>query len=68
MKYEKDWNGRSIKMEELVLKFIVAPLLAVLGIYVVGTFIVAVIGIPGAVVSLFVAVGGFGYLANKFWS
>lgn len=55
-------------MEELVLKFIVAPLLAVLGIYVVGTFIVAVIGIPGAVVSLFVAVGGFGYLANKFWS
>jgi len=55
-------------MQELVVKFIVAPVLAVLGIYIVGTFIVDAIGIPGAVVSLFVAVGGFGYLANKFWS
>jgi len=32
-------------------KFIVAPVLAVLGIYIVGTFIVDAIGIPGAVVS-----------------
>ena len=55
-------------MQELIIKFVVAPLLAVVGIYVVGTFIVDAIGIPGAVVLLFVAVGGFGYLANKFWS
>ena len=54
-------------MKELLIKFVIAPLLAVVGIYVVGSFIADVIGIPGAVVSLFVAVGGFGYLAHKFW-
>ena len=53
-------------MQELIIKYIIAPVIAVLGIIIVGNIIVNVIGIPGAVMTLFVAVGGFGYLAHKF--
>ena len=51
-------------MEEAVLKYIVVPFLAVIGVYVVGTTIFQLFGVPAMV--LFTAVGGIAFFA-KFY-
>lgn len=53
-------------MEEAVLKYIIRPLIAVVGIYIVGSFIAAAIGIAGAVIALFIAVGGIYFVAQFY--
>jgi hypothetical protein len=52
-------------MEEIVLKYIVVPLIAVIGVYVVGTTIYQLFGVPAIV--LFGAVGGVAFYA-KFYT
>jgi hypothetical protein len=51
-------------MEEAVLKYVVVPLIAVLGVYVVGSTIYQLFGIPAIV--LFGAVGGVAFFAKFF--
>jgi hypothetical protein len=51
-------------MEEAALKYVVIPLLAVMGIYVVGSTIYQLFGIPAIV--LFGAVGGVTFIAKFF--
>ena len=53
-------------MQELIMKYIVAPVLAIIGIVVVGNIIKDAIGIGGAVLLLFGAVGGFAFFARFF--
>ncbi len=53
-------------MDEVIMKYIVTPLVAVVGIYVVGSFIAQALGITGAVLTLFAAVGGFVFVAKFF--
>jgi hypothetical protein len=48
-------------MEEAVLKYVIVPLVAVIGVYVVGSVIYALFGIPA--VLLFGAVGGIAFVA-----
>ena len=52
-------------MEEAVLKYIVVPLVAVIGVYIVGSAIYQLFGVPAIV--LFGAVGGVTFYA-KFLS
>lgn len=51
-------------MEEAVLKYLIVPLVAVIGVYVVGTTIYQLFGVPAIV--LFGAVGGVAFFA-KFY-
>lgn len=51
-------------MEEAVLKYLVIPLVAVIGVYVVGTTIYQLFGVPA--IALFVAVGGVVFFAKFF--
>jgi hypothetical protein len=53
-------------VDEIISKYIVVPLIAVLGIFVVGSFIEALFGIVGAAFALFIAVGGIIYFAKFF--
>ncbi len=53
-------------MHDLIVKFIVVPMLAVIGIYIVGEMIQALFGIPEAGKVLFWAVGGIGFFAVYF--
>ena len=53
-------------MEEVTMKYIVTPLFAAIGIYIVGSFIADAFGIAGAVLALFAAVGGFYFFAKFF--
>ena len=55
-------------MQELVTKFIVIPVLAVLGIYIVGQLIEDLFGIPEAAKVLFWAIGGISFFALYFKS
>lgn len=50
--------------EEAVLKYIVVPLVAVIGVYVVGSTIYQLFGVPAIV--LFGAVGGVAFFAKLF--
>jgi cytochrome c-type biogenesis protein CcmH/NrfG len=52
------------QMEEAVLKYLVVPFIAVLGVYVVGTTIYQLFGVPAIV--LFGAVGGIAFFAKFF--
>ena len=51
-------------MAEAVLKYIVVPLVAVVGVYVVGSVIHQLFGVPAII--LFCAVGGVGFYARFF--
>lgn len=51
-------------MEEAVLKYVVVPLIAAIGVYVVGTTIFQLFGVPAIV--LFGAVGGIVFFAKFF--
>jgi hypothetical protein len=53
-------------MDSVVAKFIYTPMVAVIGIYIVGTLLQNLIGIPMAVTALFSAVGGIVYIANFY--
>jgi hypothetical protein len=53
-------------MQDIIVKFIVIPIFAVLGIYIVGTLIEDLFGIPEAGKILFWAVGGIGFFALYF--
>jgi hypothetical protein len=53
-------------MEDAVLKYIVTPFIAVLGVYIVGTAIYSFFGVPATV--LFGAVGGVTFFAKMFKS
>jgi len=55
-------------MQEIITKFIIIPLVAIIGIYIVGEFIEALFGIPEAAKILFWAVGGIGFFALYFKS
>jgi hypothetical protein len=50
--------------EEAVLKHIVVPLVAVIGVYVVGSTIYQLLGVPAVV--LFGAIGGVAFFAKFF--
>ena len=50
--------------EEAVLKYIVVPLVTVIGVYVVGSTIYQLFGVPAIV--LFGAVGGVAFFAKLF--
>ncbi len=51
-------------VEEAVLKYVVVPLVAVIGVYVVGSTIYQLFGVPAIV--LFGAVGGVAFFAKFF--
>jgi hypothetical protein len=51
-------------MAEAVLKYIVVPLVAVVGVYVVGSVIYQLFGVPAII--LFCAVGGVGFNSTCF--
>ena len=51
-------------MEEAVLKYIIVPMVAVIGVYVVGSTIYQLFGIPSIV--LFSSIGGVAFFA-KFY-
>lgn len=51
-------------MENAILKFLAIPTIAVIGIYVVGTIIYQLFGVPAIV--LFGAVGGVAFVAKFF--
>ena len=51
-------------MEEVVFKYLVIPLIAVIGVYVVGSTIYQLFGVPAIV--LFGAVGGVAFFAKFF--
>jgi hypothetical protein len=53
-------------VQDIMIKFIVVPLFAVLGIYIVGTLIEDLFGIPEAAKVLFWAVGGISFFALYF--
>jgi hypothetical protein len=53
-------------VEELIQKYIWAPVIAIFGILIVGAIIEDVIGIAGATVLLFSAVGGIAFFAKFF--
>ena len=53
-------------MQEIIFKLIIIPIIAVFGIYIVGTLIEALFGIPEAGKILFWAVGGIGFFALYF--
>lgn len=53
-------------MEQLVEKFIWAPVLAIIGILIVGAIIEDGLGIANATLLLFGAVGGFLFFARFF--
>ncbi len=52
------------EMDEIVLKYIAAPLVAVTGVFVVGSIIYQLFGVPAIV--LFGAVGGVAFFAKFF--
>ena len=51
-------------MEEVVLKYVVIPLVAVIGVYVVGSVIFQLFGVPA--IALFCAVGGLAFFVKFF--
>lgn len=51
-------------MEEVVFKYVVIPLVAVIGVYVVGSTIYQLFGVPA--IALFAAVGGVAFFAKFF--
>ena len=51
-------------MEEAILKYIVVPLMAAIGVFVVGTVIYQLFGVPA--IALFGAVGGVAFFARFF--
>ena len=51
-------------MEEAVLKYIVVPFVAVIGVYIVGSTIYQLFGVPAII--LFCAVGGVAFYAKFF--
>jgi ABC-type enterochelin transport system permease subunit len=53
-------------MDDVLEKFIVVPLIAVIGIFVVGTVIQVLFNVPQAASLLFSAVGGI-YFVSKFY-
>jgi hypothetical protein len=53
-------------MDSVVAKFIYTPMVAVIGICIVGTLLQDLIGVPMGVTALFSAVGGIVYIA-KFY-
>lgn len=55
-------------MEQLVEKFIWAPVLAIIGIIIVGAIIEDTLGIVNATLLLFGAVGGIAFFAKFFKS
>ncbi len=52
------------EVEEAILKYIVVPIVAVIGVFVVGTIIFQLFGVPA--IALFGAVGGVAFFA-KFY-
>jgi len=55
-------------MNKTVRDLIFIPVVAILGIYIVGVFIEELFGVPSAVKYLFWAVGGIGFFAVYFRS
>lgn len=55
-------------MQDVIMKFIIIPMFAVIGIYIVGEMIQDLFGIPEAGKLLFWAVGGIGFFAVYFKS
>ena len=53
-------------MQDVIMKFLIIPIFAVLGIYIVGELIQELFGIPEAGKILFWAVGGIGFFAIYF--
>ena len=53
-------------MQEIITKFIVIPIFAIFGIYIVGELIENLFGIPEAGKLLFWAVGGIAFFALYF--
>jgi len=53
-----------IKMDDAVVKYVIVPLVAVIGVFVVGTTIYELFGVPAIV--LFGAVGGIAFFAKFF--
>lgn len=51
-------------MDEVVFKYIVVPLVAVIGVYIVGSTIYQLFGVPA--IMLFCAVGGVAFYAKFF--
>jgi hypothetical protein len=55
-------------MGEIITKFIVIPVVAIFGIYIVGELMESLFGIPQAGKILFWAIGGIGFFALYFKS
>jgi hypothetical protein len=55
-------------MEEEISKYIIIPVIIVLGIIITGTLIQSALELGGAVVALFGAVGGIAFIASKIKS
>jgi hypothetical protein len=53
-------------MQDWIMKLIIIPMLAVIGIYIVGELISSLFGIPEAGKILFWAIGGIGFFALYF--
>ena len=47
-------------------KYIIAAMMSVIGIIIIGSFIQVIFDIGGAVLALFLAVGGIAFFASKF--
>lgn len=55
-------------MQEILIKFLIIPIVAILSIYIVGELIEGLFGIPEAGKVLFWAIGGIGFFAIYFRS
>lgn len=53
-------------VEKAVLRFIILPIILIFGIYIVGTFVEALFGIPAAATRIFLGVGGVGFLVYYY--
>jgi hypothetical protein len=62
-----DFVWKSI-MQDIIFKFIIIPVFAILGIYIVGELISELFGVPEAAKILFWAIGGIGFFAFYFKS
>ena len=60
----KIFKKEVIEMEEVVLKYVLIPLVALIGIYVVGSTVYQLFGVPA--IALFGAVGGVAFFAKFF--
>lgn len=54
------------EQQQIVFRFIVAPVIILLGVYVAGTFVESLFGVPKAATYIFAGVGGVGFVVVYF--